>query len=463
MTISRDAATGGSNAGQSGVVSTAMTTTAGQKLLIAIVQTTHASAFCNVTSLSNDSGVVWSLRSKKQFEWTTPSNTFTSTEVWWGVTAGQLTGDTVTAIVDRTAAEIVLTVMAYSGVPNLVNPWDTGFGSQFASQASGSASQVNAPFSTIAATNGGMIIGAAIANNSNTGAIASSGAGTTVRINTFNNQQWSVEDGLRSTGLTRIQWSGTNLQTAWVAWDDVISADPPPGETGTIAQALTKISQSASGSVTIHSGSITTALRKLSQSATGVEKFTGTIATNLTKISQSAAGWRPVTGTVTTSLRGVSQSVVGHQQLTQGPIVQNLHGISMQASGWTTVTGTVTTVLRGVAQVATDIEIFTGTIETNLSGLGQSAVAATEIFVGTITTRLSRVSQTLVGEEDFVGTITTRLGDAHGQGVGIVGNIEEIIQGPIIMDLSGFKMYGLGAKLGAPSNANWQTYRYTDA
>lgn len=444
MTISLDAGTGGNNVSQSGVVSANMNSTTGQKLLVAIVQTTSSAAYRTVTSISNTAGCTWNLRARKQFTVTTPSTSFYNTEIWWAVTAGQITNDAVTALVNATADNIVITVMAWNGVLNLASPWDSSADFPvFGGQASGTATQINTPFGTIASVNGGEMIGAFIANASS----ASTPTGGNIRSNRYGSspaQDFSVQAAVRPQGFTRMQWSGTVFETAYAVIGDVISADPPAGPTGTILTNLSKANVSAAGWTSVR----------------------GTIATSLTKASQSLVGKQNNTGTITTHLTKVSQVANGALNFFQGTITQNLRGLSQQALGWRNVTGTATTALRGIAQQATDIEEFIGTITTNLSGIAQSGVIATEVFTGTITTRLGRLAQDVEGYTRIEGTIVTRLGGEHSQLVANIVQAEEIIEGPIIMDLSGFRiqqgLLGLGA-LGAPGAGKYYSWRYTDS
>lgn len=247
----------------------------------------------------------------------------------------------------------------------------------------------------------------------------------------------------------------------------MIVLDPGAGTiSGTMTTNLTKVSQSLAGADITNIGTITTRLTKASQSLVGKESNTGTITTRLTKASLSISATNtPLGGTITTRLTKVNQS--GAMTISGGPngtISTALKGISQQAAAPLNLTGSIQTSLRGVSQHATDIEVFTGTITTNLPAHSIQITARTfEQFIGHIVTNLQPINMAAVAEEDIIGRVTTHLGSADGHMTASVVNAEVIILGPIVTNLRGFKTPILGAKLGAPGNGKWYSYRYLDS
>lgn len=273
---------------------------------------------------------------------------------------------------------------------------------------------------------------------------------------------------------------------------------------GTISTALTKLSQTAQAKVS-PTGTITTALTKASLNAHGTETFPGTIVTALTKVSQSLAGKASIKGTITTTLPQATIAAAGsvspagtiHTTLSRanqaatgvmaqgGTIVTRLRGISQSLSGGSSPTGTIQTSLRkivsqgagwvsaqggivtaldnevGITMHAVTFEVFTGTIQMDLTGFAQS-LQAREIFTGSIVTTLGPVAQSGTAEEQIIGTITTRLGNANGSVIANVIEAAVIIQGPIEMNLGGLDVTALGGLLGAPGAGKWYSWRQTD-
>lgn len=397
--------------------------------------------FNGITSISDNIGLAWNLRSSKQFTGVDAGTTyFLQIDVWWALkpTSGSVivTGNYGHTV--HTTIGSSLALLAISGVQNFTNPFDTNaslpalksnFGSS-AAISSGSASTSSQPTFVFS-------MAADVFGSANTGTGMSNGerlqpgyaADTEFLITT-------------STGAQTINWSGTSA--AWAVVTDAITGAAAP-DSATITTTLKKIAQSASGTVSDNYGTIATHLTKMSQSVSAtfsIPPRSGTITTNLKKVSQTLSTQEEFVGTISTSLGKISQSLT--QELVTGEIVQNL---------------------RLVGQNVQAKEEFVGTIVTNIDSQAAFQVVARtfEEFVGTIHMTLSpmKFSQSLSGYEEMVGTITTRLGNANGQLAATVVEALEIIEGPIVMNLQGFRPLILGAKLGTPGAGPWYSWRQT--
>lgn len=410
------------NSGTATTVAASVTTTVADTIVIAVISAYHIQSGGTAKTVTGVSGggLTWARRSAQSIP-TTNGSILVSTEVWWAHATGALTAQSITATFDSAPNQrSEMMVFGVSGSNHLSAPWDVNGGLPATTHSTGTG--LTNPSASITTTStSSMLLGfLAYAKNGNADNTVGSGFSNILTGVTDNSLGgiWEQKAAAAS-GAQTVNFTGN--QQFWVLAADALNGDAATGNTGTISTALTKASLSAAGKETF-TGTAATHLTKALLSAVGKETFPGTINTALTKASLSAAGKETFTGTVTTDLSGVSQSV---------------HGFVGNAD-------------------------VTGSIETDLTGLVISALAV-EKYVGTITTRLTRASFAAVAEEDFVAAIHTRLGGEKGQIIANVVQAEEIIEGPIVMNLSPFNSTILGAKLGTPGDGKWYSYRSLDS
>ena len=220
-----------------------------------------------------------------------------------------------------------------------------------------------------------------------------------------------------------------------------------PNKTGTAAQVLGGLVQSATGSE-VFSGTSAQKLGGLRQAATGAETFAGTGAQLLGGLRQAATGSEVFSGTVAQKLGGLAQAATGANVRTASPTfipptgvdprnvrvrirqlprlgygtllaaplagaksgtaAQNLGGLRQSATGSEVFTGTASHHVGGLRQSATGAESFSGTAAQKLGGLRQSAIGA-EVFSGTSAQRLGRLVQAATGVDLFTGSVAQRL------------------------------------------------------
>ncbi len=134
--------------------------------------------------------------------------------------------------------------------------------------------------------------------------------------------------------------------------------------TGSIAQSVSGVSQSATGTVAdpVYSGAATQSLQPVSQAATGTAagpSFDGPIDQTLAPVAQAATGTHVAplfSGAISHSVAGVTQSAAGTVRNQQGPIVQTLQPVTQAATGTyvePTDAGPIAQTLEPVTQSAT--------------------------------------------------------------------------------------------------------------
>lgn len=203
-----------------------------------------------------------------------------------------------------------------------------------------------------------------------------------------------------------------------------------PTFTGTAAQTLPSLTQSATGTRTVptSTGSATSTLLAVSQSATGtvsLPTYTGTASQTLPSLTQSATGTRTVptfTGNASQSLPALSQTAAGTFAMPTftGTASQTLPGVSQSASGShvaPTYTGSASQSLPGLLQSAAGTHVapsFTGTAAQTIPSLTQSAAgtATAPTYTGTSAQTLPGFTQSASGSHvppSFTGNASQSL------------------------------------------------------
>ena len=228
-------------------------------------------------------------------------------------------------------------------------------------------------------------------------------------------QDWACtsatgRDSARTYIILRSEASGATGTSAQTLPKITQSASGTETFTGAAAQTLPKLAQAASG---IHaeavSGTAAQTLPSLSQAAAGTESFTGAASQTLPAIAQAASGTETFTGTAAQTLPSLSQAASGTETFT-GSAAQTLPSITQAASGTHTVnvTGAADQTLPSITQAASGTETFTGTAAQTLPSIAQAA-SGTETFTGAAAQTLPSISQAATGAETFAGAIAQML------------------------------------------------------
>jgi hypothetical protein len=247
------------------------------------------------------------------------------------------------------------------------------------------------------------------------------------------------------TAIGTFNWTwiqhATGTSSAAIA---TFAANVSSGVTGTVAQRVGGLTQSASGTETI-SGTSAQRLGGLRQAASGLvaTPVTGTAAQRLGALRQAASGTETISGTATQRLGGLRQVASGTETFS-GTAVQRLGGLRQAASGVETMSGTAAQRLGGLRQAASGTETISGTASQRLGGLRQAA-SGTEKMTGTAAQRLGSLRQAASGSVTFTGTATQRLGGFRqaASGASLAG-----ITGLIAQKLSGLRQVASGTSLG---------------
>jgi len=502
-------------------------TTTVPTVVIAVINIDSLSTIRTVTGVSGG-GLTWAKRGGTSGQ-NSPVTFSLNSEVWWANATGALTAQTITASLSGAANNAVdMTLFAVAGSGNPSSPWDTsGQVPNHVSKMSATLLSAMSGSASLNSTKSLSLAFSAVAWNNHPDSTTPTGytdilaphVGTTLQSYRAwqtnatggsksaafgNNQEFfqftfdaltgdtTATTGTISTTLTKAAISAAAKETfiGTVTTSRVKASQAAAGWTtvsGTVATNLTKVSQAAVD-VETFIGTISTALTKAALSLSGTTFLASTIATRLTKLSQSLSAKETMTGTITTTLTKANLSLTGTAIASTGVITTHLtkaslslaatekfiantvtttlRGVSEAGAGWTTVRGTMVTTLRGISQISSpDLEIFTGTIVTNIdTGAAIHLSAHTfEIFTGTVVTRLGQPALALIALEEFIGTATTRLGGENGKMTATVVQALEIIEGPLETVLPPFRPLILGAELGTPGGGKWFSWRYNDA
>lgn len=233
-----------------------------------------------------------------------------------------------------------------------------------------------------------------------------------------------------STGYTELEATNNSV---WLAWDNTVSAGSlTPGDatlaaartnrqtwhvelehvvvTGTAAQTLPALSQSASGDVLVD-GSAANTLSALAQAAAGDLRVDGAVAQTLAALTQAAEGsvTLDVVGAAASTLPSLSQNAVG-ELLVVGDIAVVLPSLTQAAEGSVTldVIGSAASVLPLVAQAALADVLVQGDAVSALAGL-TAALSGSVGVQGDVTSTLAPLAQNASGTASIDGAIASSL------------------------------------------------------
>ena len=186
------------------------------------------------------------------------------------------------------------------------------------------------------------------------------------------------------------------------------------GTTGTIAQTLPALSQSASGTLTF-SGATQQQLPALTSAAVGTvaNPVSGTISQALPALSQAVSATLGFQGSIAQTLPSLTQAAIATQTF-EAQAAQTLPSLTQAAVGTLTFSATSAQTLPSLTQAASGTVTssgIAGTIEQTLPALTQSAsgTIGEAPISGTIAQTLPALTQAAIGTQTFSATIVQAL------------------------------------------------------
>lgn len=127
------------------------------------------------------------------------------------------------------------------------------------------------------------------------------------------------------------------------------------------------------------------------------EVVTGTVAQTLPKLGQSASGAEIISGTGAQTLPKLAQAAAGSTtSLASGAAAQTLPRLQQSAAGKETIAGSVAATLPRLTQAASGLERIDGSAAQTIPNI-QQALAGSEISSGAVTQTLPRLQQSGTG------------------------------------------------------------------
>lgn len=220
---------------------------------------------------------------------------------------------------------------------------------------------------------------------------------------------------IKTPSVTTVTYNPTCTSRDWAALIATFK-EGSSNATGTVAQTLPNLEQSASGtSILDVTGTSAQTLPKLAQSAAGtsIENLTGTVAQTLPSLAQSESAKEVFSGSAAQALPALTQSASA-KEVFSGAAVQTLPRLAQSASAEETIIGSAAQTLPKLAQAAdgtvTSTAVSGATAQT-LPALAQ-AIATSEIVVGNAAQTLPKLMQATSGTStapNATGTIAQLL------------------------------------------------------
>jgi len=211
-----------------------------------------------------------------------------------------------------------------------------------------------------------------------------------------------------STGTAAFTDAGGYSQ--WAGLTIAFEPTADSGVTGTSAQTLPSITQSASSSVTVTGASAQT-LPAITQAVAATETFSAASAQTLPSTTQVLAAAETFSATAAQTLPPLTQSAAaGQTENVSGAVAQTLPSITQAAASFVTVAATSAQTLPSIGQdVSAELSYSSAAAQT-LPAVTQSASAVSSTGVdGSVAQTLPSITQSAVGIETIAATAAQSL------------------------------------------------------